>query len=71
MNRLKFIAWGLLALPVAEVVAFALVAHLTGIATAVMLLILVSLSGVLVLRRSGTALGRTASGGSWRQISRA
>jgi UPF0716 protein FxsA len=66
MNRLKFIAWGLVALPVAEVVAFVLVAHLTSIATAIMLLILVSLSGVLVLRRSGTAVGRTASDGGGR-----
>jgi UPF0716 protein FxsA len=61
MNRLKLIAWGLIALPVAEVIAFALVAHLTGFATAVMLLILVSLSGVLVLRRSAGGVGRTAS----------
>jgi UPF0716 protein FxsA len=61
MNRLKFIVWGLVALPVAEVAAFAVVAHLTSLATAVMLLILVSVSGVLVLRRSGTAMTRTDS----------
>jgi UPF0716 protein FxsA len=61
MNRLKFITWGIVALPVAEIVAFALVAHMTSIATAILLLILVSLSGVLVLRRLGTAASRTAS----------
>jgi UPF0716 protein FxsA len=65
MHPLKMIALGLLALPLAELVAFLVVAGLLGFATALMLLILVSCGGLLVLRRAGmgavTRL-RTAAG---------
>jgi UPF0716 protein FxsA len=53
MHPIRAIGWGLVALPAAEIVAFALVAYLTGLSTAIVLLIVVSLSGVLVLRRVG------------------
>ena len=53
MHPIRAIGWGLVALPAAEIVAFVVVASLTGLSTAIVLLILVSLSGVLVLRRVG------------------
>jgi UPF0716 protein FxsA len=54
MHPIKGIAFGLLALPVAEIAAFIVVASLVGTATAVVLLVLVSLSGALVLRHVGS-----------------
>jgi UPF0716 protein FxsA len=54
MRPIRAIGWGLVALPAAEIAAFAVVAHLAGLSTAIVLLILVSLSGVLVLKRVGT-----------------
>jgi UPF0716 protein FxsA len=54
MHPVKGIALGLLALPVAEIAAFIAVASLVGTATAVVLLVLVSLAGVLVLRQVGS-----------------
>jgi len=53
MHPIRVIGWGLVALPAAEIVAFLLVAGLMGLSTAIVLLILVSVSGVLVLRRVG------------------
>ena len=53
MHPIRAIGWGLVALPAAEIAAFVLVASLMGLSTAIVLLILVSLSGVLVLRRVG------------------
>jgi UPF0716 protein FxsA len=65
MRRFKMIALGLLALPAAEIVAFVVVASLTGLATAFVLLVLTSLAGIVVLRNLGegavTRL-RTAAG---------
>jgi UPF0716 protein FxsA len=54
MHPVKGIAFGLLALPVAEIAAFIVVASLVGTATAVVLLVLVSLAGALVLRQVGS-----------------
>jgi UPF0716 protein FxsA len=54
MRVLKIIALGLLLLPLAEVAAFLLVASVIGFAASVLLLILISLVGLAVLRRSGT-----------------
>jgi UPF0716 protein FxsA len=53
MHPIKIIVWGLVALPVAEVAAFLLVASMTGLLTAFVLLILVSFLGILVLRQVG------------------
>jgi UPF0716 protein FxsA len=53
MHPIRAIGWGVVALPAAEIAAFLLVASLTGLSTAIVLLILVSLAGVLVLRRVG------------------
>jgi UPF0716 protein FxsA len=53
MHPLKMVAFGLLALPLAEFVAFLLVAGLLGFATALLLLVLVSLGGLLILRQAG------------------
>ena len=53
MYPIRAIVWGLVALPAAEIAAFVVVASLTGLSTAIVLLILVSLSGVLVLRSAG------------------
>src|ERR1700687_1943377 len=53
MHPLKMVAFGLLALPLAEFVAFLLVAGFLGFATALALLILVSLAGLLILRQAG------------------
>jgi UPF0716 protein FxsA len=65
MHPIKMIALGLLLLPVAEIAAFITVAALVGLSSAFVLLILVSLAGMLVLRRLGggavTRL-RTAAG---------
>ena len=49
MQLVKWIATGLLVLPVAELAAFILVASQVGFATAVGLLILISLAGMLVI----------------------
>jgi UPF0716 protein FxsA len=64
MRMVKMIACGLLLLPVAEVAAFLLVAGLIGVAGAVLLLILTSLAGLAVLRRSGTAVTVWRGGGA-------
>ena len=53
MHPIRAIIWGFVALPAAEIAAFVVVASLTGLSTAIVLLILVSLSGVLVLRSVG------------------
>jgi UPF0716 protein FxsA len=53
MHPIKMMVWGLVALPAAEIAAFLLVASLTGFSTAFVLLILVSLSGIMVLRQVG------------------
>ncbi len=54
MRAIKMAALGLLLLPVAEFVAFVLVAHAIGFVAALLLLILVSLSGIHVLRQAGS-----------------
>ena len=53
MHPIKMMVWGLVALPAAEIAAFLLVASLTGFSTAFVLLILVSFSGIMVLRQVG------------------
>jgi UPF0716 protein FxsA len=53
MQLVKWIATGLLVLPVAELAAFILVASQVGFTTALGLMILISLAGVLVLRHAG------------------
>jgi len=53
MRPVKMIAIGLLAWPIAEISAFIVVAALVGVATALLLLILVSFAGLLVLRHFG------------------
>jgi UPF0716 protein FxsA len=66
MRPLKRIALGLLLLPTAEIAAFVAVASFTGLGTAVVLLVLTSIAGVLVLRRLGenaVARLRAATGG--------
>jgi UPF0716 protein FxsA len=67
MQLVKWIATGLLVLPLAELAAFILVASQVGFTTALGLVILISLAGVLVLRHVGggavTRL-RTAAGRS-------
>ena len=59
MHPIKMIAMGILAWPVAEIVAFIFVAAFVGFSTALVLLILVSFAGLLVLRQvGGDALAR-------------
>jgi UPF0716 protein FxsA len=53
MQLVKWIATGLLVLPLAEIAAFIVVASLVGFTTALGLVILISLLGVLVLRHTG------------------
>jgi UPF0716 protein FxsA len=53
MQLVKWIATGLLVLPLAELAAFILVASQVGFTTALGLVILISLVGVLVLRHVG------------------
>jgi UPF0716 protein FxsA len=57
MGMVKTIACGLVLLPVAEMVAFFVVVGLIGLARTVILLAVISLAGLLVLRRvaGGTA----------------
>jgi UPF0716 protein FxsA len=65
MHPIKMIALGLLALPLAEIAAFMVVASLVGFAAAFVLLVLVSFVGILVLRRVGSGAVtrlRTAAG---------
>ena len=57
MRPFKMIGLGLLVLPAAEIAAFVGVASLTGLATAVVLLILASVAGILVLRNLGGGAG--------------
>jgi UPF0716 protein FxsA len=54
MQLVKWIATGLLVLPLAEFVAFVLVASQVGFIKALVLVILISFLGVLVLRHAGT-----------------
>lgn len=61
MGVVKMIACGLILLPLAEIAAFFVVAGLIGLAWAVMLLVLVSLVGVMVLRRAGNAKSGSGS----------
>ena len=72
MQLVKWIATGLVVLPVAELVAFILVASQVGFTTALGLMILISLAGVLVLRHAGggavTRLRMAAGRGTVRGI---
>ena len=64
MGMVKMIAYGLILLPVAEIAAFLLVAGLIGLVKAVMVLAVISLAGIVVLRRQSGATGRrSATGG--------
>jgi UPF0716 protein FxsA len=71
MQLVKWIATGVLVLPLAEIVAFVVVASQIGFAKALVLVFLISFFGVLVLRHAGagqvTRL-RTAAGGDFRTI---
>ena len=71
MQLVKWITTGILILPLAEIVAFVVVASQIGFAKALVLLVLISFFGVLVLRHAGagqmTRL-RTAAGGDFRTI---
>jgi UPF0716 protein FxsA len=71
MQIVKWIATGVLVLPLAEIVAFVVVASQIGFAKALVLVLLISFFGVLVLRHAGagqvTRL-RTAAGGNFRTI---
>jgi UPF0716 protein FxsA len=71
MQLVKWITTGILILPLAEIVAFIVVASQVGFAKALVLLVLISIFGVLVLRHAGagqvTRL-RTAAGGDFRTI---
>jgi UPF0716 protein FxsA len=71
MQLVKWIATGVLVLPLAEIVAFVVVASQIGFAKALILVLLISFFGVLVLRHAGagqvTRL-RTAAGGDFRTI---
>jgi UPF0716 protein FxsA len=67
MQLVKWIATGLLVLPLAEIAAFILVASQVGFITALGLVILISFLGVLVLRHTGSGAVtrlRTAAGRS-------
>jgi UPF0716 protein FxsA len=64
MGMVKMIAYGLILLPVAEIAAFLIVAGLIGLVKAVMLVAAISLAGIAVLRRQGSATApRSATGG--------
>jgi UPF0716 protein FxsA len=52
MHVLRMIAIAMLILPIAEIIAFVLVAQAVGFGAALMLLILVSLAGVVLLGRA-------------------
>ena len=65
MRPLKAIALGLLAWPAAEIAAFIVVAAFVGVSTALLLMILMSIAGVLLLRHFGGSL--TGSRASARQ----
>jgi len=58
MRPFKMIAMGLLAWPVAEIAAFVIVATFVGISTALLLMILISIVGLLVLRRFSSGFTR-------------
>jgi UPF0716 protein FxsA len=71
MQLVKWIATGVLILPLAEIVAFIAVASQIGFAKALVLLVLISFFGVLVLRHAGAGQVnrlRTAAGGDFRTI---
>jgi UPF0716 protein FxsA len=59
MRPLKVIALGLLAWPAAEIAAFIVVAAFVGLSTALLLMILMSIAGVLLLRHLGGSLARS------------
>jgi UPF0716 protein FxsA len=59
MRLFKIIAIGLLAWPVAEIAAFIFVATFVGVPTALLLMILVSVAGLLILRHFGGAVTRS------------
>jgi UPF0716 protein FxsA len=71
MQLVKWITTGVIILPLAEIVAFIVVASQIGFAKALVLVVLISFFGVLVLRHAGagqmTRL-RTAAGGDFRSI---
>ena len=58
MRPFKMIAIGLLAWPVAEIAAFIFVATFVGVPTALLLMILVSIAGLLILRHFGGGVTR-------------
>jgi UPF0716 protein FxsA len=64
-HPIKAIALGVLAWPAAEIVAFFCVAAAIGFGNALLLIVLMSLAGLLVLRRLGSGARRiqTAGGG--------
>ena len=62
-HSIKTIAIGLLMWPLAEIVAFILVAATFGYFTAILMLVLTSLAGVWVLRHLGGGLPRGRSNG--------
>ena len=69
MQLVKWIATGVLILPLAEIVAFIVVASQIGFAKALVLVLLISFFGVLVLRHAGAGQVmrlRTAAGGDFR-----
>jgi UPF0716 protein FxsA len=64
MGMVKMIVYGLILLPVAEIAAFLIVAGLIGFVKTIMLLAVISLAGIIVLRRqTGTTAPRSAAGG--------
>jgi UPF0716 protein FxsA len=70
MRAIKMAALGLLLLPVAEFVAFVLVAHAIGFVAALLLLILISLSGIHVLRQAGSGgVSELRTAGGYARIS--
>ena len=62
MGMVKTIACGLVLLPVAEIIAFFVAVSLIGLARTVILLALISLAGLLVVRRVFTSRGGFKSG---------
>jgi UPF0716 protein FxsA len=58
MRPFKMIAIGLLAWPVAEIAAFIFVATFVGVPTALLLMFLVSVAGLLILRHFGGGVTR-------------
>jgi UPF0716 family protein affecting phage T7 exclusion len=67
MTMVKLIAYGVILTPVAEIAAFLVVASMVGFAATLLLLVLISLSGLFVLRSAVFARGdrRRAGGVDW------